>query len=275
MTSAGRSLSVLLLVGVGLLAGVGWAEAQGILDTKHNLSAVGGTAANRTAGNQELYLTAGTAEICVFCHTPHGADTNVKAPLWNRAVTSSTYTVYASPTMDSAPSSVAAEMGVSLACLSCHDGTVAFDALRNLPGPGGYDASPGTSGRNPTGWTWNSGKKDMTGRGITEIGTDLSNDHPIAMIYSAAKSPSSTDQDETTGFTTATLNGSRVWVERTVTVPGQSSISAKLPLFGTSTADARVQCASCHDPHSSMTTFLRVDNTKSSALCRTCHKKDS
>jgi predicted CXXCH cytochrome family protein len=261
------------MVGVGLLAGVGWAEAQGILDTKHNLSAVAGTGATRSAGNQEIYLTTGTAEVCVFCHTPHGADSAVKAPLWNRAVNVGTaYTMYSSPTLDSAPDQ--ANMGVSLACLSCHDGTIAFDALRNLPGPGGYDPNPSASGRAPTGWTWQGGFKTMAGRGITEIGTDLTNDHPIAMIYNDARSPSSLSQDETTGFTAATLSSSRVFVQRSVSVPSGSPIPAKLPLFGTSVADARVQCASCHDPHTKTTTFLRVDNTQSSALCRTCHVKD-
>lgn len=253
-------------------SGAAW--AQGILDTKHNLSAVAGSGANRSAGNQEIYLTAGTSEVCVFCHTPHGADTNVAAPLWNRAVTNTaTYTMYSSPTLDSAPS--AANMGVSLACLSCHDGTIAFDALRNLPGPGGYDANPLATGRNPAGWTWAGSIKTMNARGITDIaegGTDLSNDHPIAMIYSAGRSPSSTSSDETTGFTTATLSGTRVWVSRAVPAPGAETIT--LPLYGTSVADGRVQCATCHDPHRKSSLFLRASNNDSSKLCRTCHLKD-
>lgn len=252
-------------------SGPGW--GQGILDTKHNLSTTVGTGANRTAGAQEIYLTAGTTEVCVFCHTPHGADTTVSAPLWNRAVANTAgYTMYSSPTMDSSPS--AANMGVSLACLSCHDGTIAFDALRNLPGPGGYDPAPVAGGRNPTGWVWNGGTKTMNGRGITQIaegGTDLSNDHPIAMIYSAARSPSSTSTDETTGFTAAALNGTRLWVTRAV--PGAETIS--LPLYGASLADGRVQCATCHDPHRKATTFLRASNNDGSRLCRTCHLKDS
>jgi predicted CXXCH cytochrome family protein len=266
---------VVAVAAAGLVAGPGDIDAQGILDTKHNLSALAGTGANRTPNNQELYLTAGTQEVCVFCHTPHGADTNVKAPLWNRAVTSSTFTMYSSPTLDAIPSNTAANMGVSLACLSCHDGTVAFDALRNLPGPGGYSATPPLTGRNPEGWVWNLNKKDMLGRGITEIGTDLSDDHPIAMIYNDARSPSSTSQDETTGFTPATALLGRVFVERTGMTNPTPTVVPKLPLYGTAVADARVQCASCHDPHAKTTTFLSVDNSVGSALCRTCHKKDS
>jgi len=266
-----RRVAQLGLVGVVaigmLLAGVRAAQAQGILDTKHNLSTVAGTGANRTAGAQEIYVTAGTNEVCVFCHTPHGADTSVAAPLWNRRVANTTtYQMYTSPTLDSSPD--ANNMGVSLACLSCHDGTIAFDALRNLPGSGGYDPNAPRAG-----YTFNSGIIDMSNRGITRIaenGTDLRNDHPIAMVYNDARSPSSTSGDETTGFTTATTtNNGRVWVTRTI---GNEAIN--LPLYGTAVADARVQCASCHDPHRKSTTFLRVSSTDGSKLCLTCHRKD-
>ena len=50
--------------------------AQGIASTKHNLGSGPGLAGR----NQ----TSDTAEICVFCHTPHGADTAAPAPLWNK-----------------------------------------------------------------------------------------------------------------------------------------------------------------------------------------------
>ena len=42
----------------------------------------------------------------------------------------------------------------------------------------------------------------------------------------------------------------------------------KVPLFG-----AKLQCASCHDPHDdSNPSFLVIDNTGSD-LCQTCHTK--
>lgn len=48
------------------------AAAQ-IATTKHNLgTSPGGTGVNKFSG---------TAEICVFCHTPHGADTSAAVPL--------------------------------------------------------------------------------------------------------------------------------------------------------------------------------------------------
>lgn len=240
-----------------LLAAAGPGAAQGILNTKHNLAAGVGTTP------QGDIKTTGTTEVCVFCHTPHAANPSVSAPLWNRRVGDvNSYTMYSSSSLDATPDKN--NMGVSLACLSCHDGTIAFDALRNLPGPGGYSSDPSADG--VTNWTFtNATNKKMPGDRITNIGTDLSNDHPIAMQYSAARSPSATSADETAGFQNATTgNNGRTWVEN-------SALGTRVPLYDT---DGRVQCATCHDPHRSDTqTFLRVANDQSK-LCRTCHKKD-
>ena len=35
-----------------------------------------------------------TNEVCVYCHTPHGADTSAVVPLWNKTLPSSTYQRY-------------------------------------------------------------------------------------------------------------------------------------------------------------------------------------
>ena len=56
----------------GLLAAfllmLGGPASAGIADTKHNLGSGPGPAGRNQAGD--------TAEICVFCHTPHGGDTS-------------------------------------------------------------------------------------------------------------------------------------------------------------------------------------------------------
>ena len=255
-----RVIQGLVVVAALVVGMVGWAEAQGILNTRHNLSSTSGAAS--ALGDIK---TAGTGEVCVFCHTPHGADTAVKAPLWNRAISTNTsgYTMYNSATLDAAPDKN--NMGVSLACLSCHDGSIAFDALRNMPGSGGYNPSPAAGG--VSNWTFtNAASKTMPTDRVTNLGTDLSNDHPVAMLYSDARSPSATSADETAGFyATATLSNGRVVVQNT-----SAAVNAQVPLY-----EGRVQCASCHDPHRSDTpTFLRVANDPGSKLCRTCHKKD-
>ena len=64
---------------------------------------------------------------------------------------------------------------VSLACLSCHDGTQAMDVVINLPGAGGH---------NPAGQEIDTlGIGVMTGTPVPMLGTDLTDDHPISMTY--------------------------------------------------------------------------------------------
>ncbi|MFY9268175.1 MAG: hypothetical protein WAO55_00330, partial [Candidatus Manganitrophaceae bacterium] len=83
-------------------------------------------------------------EVCIFCHTPHGGQSNVGgvagiAPLWNRRLSNPmAFTPYNSPNYDAQDllGTPGRPKGVSLACLSCHDGAVAFDALINSSGSG-------------------------------------------------------------------------------------------------------------------------------------------
>jgi len=100
----------------------------------------------------------GTNEICQPCHTPHNASTALPVVLWNHEVTAATYTLYDSPTMNA---TTGQPEGVSKACLSCHDGTVALDS---------FGGSTGTR---------------FIGGGAN-FGTDLSNDHPVSFTYDNA-----------------------------------------------------------------------------------------
>ncbi|MFQ6032572.1 MAG: hypothetical protein ACE5K2_06590, partial [Candidatus Zixiibacteriota bacterium] len=80
--------------------------------------------------------------------------------------------------------------GVSLACLSCHDNTIALDAVVNVP--------TGFTGGDGANWTisncasnchvspGNAGGLNFEG---TVIGTDLANDHPISITYDPSKDP--------------------------------------------------------------------------------------
>ncbi len=100
-----------------------------------------------------------SGEICIVCHTPHNADVTVTdAPLWNHEVTSATFTLYSSATLDAA---VGQPDGSSKLCLSCHDGTVAVDNF---------------GGRT-------NGNEFVSGDEL--IGTDLSDDHPVSFVYDA------------------------------------------------------------------------------------------
>ncbi|MBI1821033.1 MAG: hypothetical protein HYR79_04915 [Nitrospirae bacterium] len=192
--------------------------SEDIAHTKHNLAANPDILAS---SNGTINLN---GDICVFCHTPHGGRTDVAgggAPLWNRRLpVAGAYTPYTSPNFDAAGSNPGQPKGVSLACLSCHDGTIAFDSLINAPGSGGFFTSnktatgPGGSiglnftlngGVDPTNKTFKSGNRtDSTIGGFAfydsagvsngnaggaapfpNLTTDLSDDHPVGMVIPA------------------------------------------------------------------------------------------
>jgi predicted CXXCH cytochrome family protein len=137
-----------LIRGISLvlsLAGAMGASAGTIVGSAHDFSAQGWA----------------SGQICLPCHTPHKANTTVAdAPLWNHALSTAVYTLYASPTMDA---TLAQPGGVSKLCLSCHDGTVAINS---------FGGTTGTT---------------FIGTGA-KIGPDLRGEHPIGFTYDAALS---------------------------------------------------------------------------------------
>ena len=64
--------------------------------------------------------------LCGVCHTIHHANSDRLAPLWVHDSTVQTFTPYSSPTLNA---SVGNPGGVSRACLSCHDGSVAINSI--------------------------------------------------------------------------------------------------------------------------------------------------
>lgn len=145
-----RVLVVLIAVAV-VVAFAGVAMA-GIADTKHNLSSV---SSNTTKGE--------IAEICIYCHTPHGGDTSI--PLWNRTTGALTVQPYSSSTSSIMGTSLT---GVSRACLSCHDGVTSVNTLVNVLGKS-YTAAGGV----------------IPDTSLANIGTDLRNDHPVGFSIDA------------------------------------------------------------------------------------------
>lgn len=266
--------------------------AAGISNTRHNLTSnPNGVLGGRNQSNQ--------TDLCVFCHTPHGADvTSADAPpLWNkRLTTGATYRTYAdlnSATIDGQFASVRVG-SVSLACLSCHDGSQAMDNIINTPGSGTTTGTDG-GGTSGAGFTWTGPRVDangfMTGPanlGIPLAGTqrDLSNDHPIGIQYCGGFTTGTTcrDPDFRTVSTVVVGTTTNYYVD-TATFGGAATTTrdkTDMILFNRSFAAGNglpsVECGTCHDPHTDVgasatqVAFLRVANNNSN-LCLTCHNK--
>lgn len=123
------------LVGAALAANI-WAATlftnQGsITNTRHNLSQSSLPAATISMmdGSRNDY-----GEVCVYCHTPHGANQAATAPLWNRTLKDTTFKTYNQLGTSSLTQTVRQPGGSSLTCLSCHDGQTAIDSVINMPG---------------------------------------------------------------------------------------------------------------------------------------------
>lgn len=173
-------------------------------------------------------------EICVVCHTPHNAALVPDAPLWNHELTTATHDVYISPTFDGS-ATITQPAGSSLLCLSCHDGTVALDSF------GGATGSVFIGGQ-------------------YNLGTDLTNDHPISFVYDSALVTADGGLHEPSAVTVTIGSG-----EDTKTGTIQ-----EVMLF-----NDQLQCASCHDVHNKFTVdekLLKI-TTAGSELCLKCHDK--
>lgn len=271
-----------------------------IRNTRHNLTQrqeSGGPNGSMMDPSRNDY-----AQVCVYCHTPHGANKNVQgAPLWNRTARTTTYTLYNQQSL----SQDATQPGPnSLTCLSCHDGQTAVDSIVNMPGSGGYNSEllldPSTTTTNTllNAWT-NPRGTDATAHGrlatgtsclachapynnpsapedepqkagatdfsAFALGTDLSNDHPVGV-----KLPVGSDW-KVPGGTRANI--------KYFDDDASGSMGKEEIRFYDSGGGYEVECASCHDPHgvpgvggTFNPTFLRKTND-GSAVCLSCHTK--
>jgi predicted CXXCH cytochrome family protein len=225
---------VFALASIALLSlAVSPAAAQNnVLDTKHNLSSTAGA-------DQIVDRSTDEDQVCVFCHTPHQA--SPAAPLWNHVQSAvASYGVYTSPTLEASDiADIASGTDVSNLCMSCHDGTVGVNDPANDTG-----GNPAMGSGNEL----NAAGQILPGR-PTNMGTSLSDDHPVNFTYDAALAAAD-------GELTIPLSASYVDAAQTV------------PLFG-----SKVQCASCHDPHDNTNEPFLTKTNSGSQLCSTCHQK--
>lgn len=179
-------------------------------------------------------------EICVFCHTPHDAIKNDNIPLWNHTLsTTAAYGTYSSPTFDATDAAEIGGVDATTAAVSnlCLSCHDGSVAVNSLNNPS--NARPTT--------TMAGGVTNITGSAnLGSSSTALKNDHPVNFTYDAAL---------------AAADGG-------LKAPGS--------LTGVKLFNDKVQCASCHDPHTSQDptgmAFLRV-SMSGSTLCLSCHDK--
>lgn len=265
-----HKIFALLIAGVAAVLLAPHVSAQSILGSAHDMTTQGST---------------GTDQVCVFCHTPHGADTGASAPLWNRVLdTTQTYQRYSSLGSATLDGDEAPVGSISLACLSCHDGTQARDVVINTPGQGGHSATG-----SPIGGTSTLGV--LSGSPIPALGTDLRDDHPVSIQYAGGACQGTTaDCDPSTAASGdpdfevaqyASINGLDNWWVDTEATPNDTRNKTDMILYARSDfinatgVGPSVECGSCHDPHDSTLqplSFMRISNS-ASAVCLACHIK--
>ena len=236
-------------------------------------------------------FTQQTTEICVFCHTPHGAvgdeeAAGLKAPLWNRRLSTARYILYdqvwstsfegyeVNPPKPNAPT------GYTRLCLSCHDGTIALGTVVNPPGSGIYYQPMDMiypAGHSPAGGvgTMPAGSGVTTGD-TRAIGTNLQNDHPVSFVY-------------TIHPLHCAMRSLWIPVRRLFRHPQSRRYDptvayARISGCGSRKSDS-VQCTSCHNPHAATyPKFLRANffnndpadpnyPSASKIICLYCHDK--
>jgi predicted CXXCH cytochrome family protein len=201
----------LAAVAAAMLAAAAGGQTQSVVDTVHNLSASG----------PGQFRAATEQRVCIFCHTPHRAAPI--QPLWNRMQPVSAYTVYDSSSLDANPGQ---PTGASKMCLSCHDGTIALGSVLSqdqvIQMAGGITTLP---------------------PGGANLGTDLSDDHPISFRFDSTLAAR----------------------DRRLTDPLALPDSMRLD------ANQELQCTTCHDPHNNVFGDFLVMSNSNSALCRSCH----
>lgn len=285
-------LMVLCLAIVVLSASMVWAFGSlytpgvGINNTVHDIPVVGYAPADPNA------------RICIYCHAPHNSiklsvanggnplggggaaapDQYDYLPLWNHQLTLQTYDMYYNGPGEPAAGAHRSQAidlfsslgstgpgGISLLCLSCHDGTIAVNAYGM-----GYDGSAPTqpSGSYPTGA---SSTIDLAYQ-IGGLG-NLQNHHPVGFSYTDARTGggglSAADSELRNETTTNMniLNGTNVTIAEHLYTGSGASLSR-------CTSNC-MECGTCHSVHnkgnSGERLLWRSDNN--SRLCLTCHDK--
>jgi mono/diheme cytochrome c family protein len=247
-------------------------------NNRHNMSSNATHGGVRAAAPPD-----GTDQICIFCHTPHGAA--AEGPLWNRNAPTGSFQLYSGTlaikgdipgalnvnapnstkyrTSDPGDPNFVYPNGSSRLCMSCHDGVTAVNILRNggtiamVANPALLDPDGSLKGTLPN-----------IGAGGTAIGSviDLSTSHPISFVY-------------TDNIVNTIINPAYIAAGLPDRYDGPSAFVATVdtPLD----SQSRMQCTTCHDPHldtslvnGALPPFWRQTTgaTPYQDVCNNCHQ---
>jgi predicted CXXCH cytochrome family protein len=216
-----------------------------VANTKHNFTTSGPGA--------QLTLGGVSVTMCGACHIPHGGIAGA-GPLWARNnPVLSTYTVYgaAGPGVQGHTVSstlVNLPQTMSLACLSCHDGTIGINTTQK----NGVTITYNVTITNANPYVASNGLLTTAVDGSTgyapNVTQDLRNDHPISLQYRG---------------TAATFAGLENAVNNYVN-------GTTFPLFAISGGVGdQMECGSCHNPHDNTNPpLLRAPKA---TICQGCH----
>lgn len=232
---------------------VAYSARGDVRDTKHNLV--------RSAKNDRAV---DSKEVCVFCHFPSVAGVDLRgrnsAPKWQPSVIAGyTFPIYDNAGRLDVEGSDAIG-SPSVACLSCHDSTQANSISRlSMSHPYGVPYRGARGARRD-------GRGAKPRRRESTTVSDSSR-AAVAMLGS----------DDFRPPNEALMEGRRIYW---TSAAGASYQRGKhdLPLFVRRDRDesgdevAYIECASCHDPHSTSRLFLRIPDG-SARLCLSCHDK--
>jgi hypothetical protein len=182
-------------------------------------------------------------EMCLPCHTPHHANIEVSnSPLWNHQLSTSTYTLYSSSTLNAFPGQ---PDGKSKLCFSCHDGTVAIENHSGI-----------TTGNHFTTWG--------------NVSTDLRDDHPISFLYDAALAQA----DGQLYDPATTLSGLGGTIEEDLLDNGRMECTSCHDVHISRNTQGCIGCHNIHGGGGMITKTLSLwKSNDGSALCLTCHQK--
>lgn len=269
----------LILVVSVMLPVAAFAAPPGIRNSSHDLSATSAATLKNASNNQ----------ICIYCHTPHHAQSTQL--LWNHSPSATAAWTWGNDLDGNALTKTTAGTtlpttlrSASKRCLACHDGTVALGDVSN--------AGDGASGI-IAGLANVAGETDASGRLINAgflVGTggNAGGNHPVSIPYAGQTAYNGMDSAVPASQVGPAVQGGYFdVVTAACTSPTGVCTSAPasdgrdgtainlIPAVAGGTTNVGVECTSCHEPHNrtGFAFFTRVDVANASGLCRSCHNK--